>query len=593
MRSFRMTQARHVIAVAWLTAFFEVGIFAPLPSTSRAGAVPPAEPRDDVLFRGRTVKELIEDLRSPDPDERRDVLMALGELGPEAREAVPAVIALLKDPTQLPAPVMVLGRIGPAAREAVPLLAQALTKYEKSFPRDEAVALVRIDPAQAPRVVAETLKALDSPDQDLALSADGTLRGLGPSVATALPELLRRLKGRHDFRERQVIQAVGGLGEAGPPAVSRLREIVRDPTPEPARRDDPLGPSPEACRIAAIEALGQIGPAAKEAVPDLLPLFRSPDKVRSRAAAVALVRIDRDHAREAWDSLRAALRDPNDFNRRQAVATMARVGPAASDGVPNLLATQRMPTKEGGRKIARYGVVLVIEAIGPAAVPGLLDGLKDADPHVRFVAASSLFPIKSPQAARALSACLADPDRDVRAEAAKALAAIGPQAAPALIDAFRSPDAAVRQQAAVVLGMMNRPAFAAVPALVERLKDERADVRSTTALALGMMRRGAREAIPALRELLKGRQDAFDAAIALAMIDPTNSTDVVPTLVTGLSRQPLARHLVTAPALACLGPAAREALPELRTVLKQAERQKDRDVAQAVRRAIRLIDRQP
>jgi hypothetical protein len=63
-------------------------------------------------------------LRSPDSNARRYAASALGGIGPEAKEAVPALITTLKDQNVdvRRYAASVLGEIGPPAKEAVPAL---------------------------------------------------------------------------------------------------------------------------------------------------------------------------------------------------------------------------------------------------------------------------------------------------------------------------------------------------------------------------------------------------------------------------------------------------------------------------------------
>lgn len=94
---------------------------------------------------------------------------------------------------------------------------------------------------------------------------------------------------------------------------------------------------------------------------------------------------------------------------------------------------------------------------------------------VRETAADSLGRIGD-AAVPELVIALEDPDRDVRAQAARALARMGPQAEdaiPALIEALDDDDKEVRQGAARALGQIGPLAEEAVPALVQALKDPR------------------------------------------------------------------------------------------------------------------------
>lgn len=94
---------------------------------------------------------------------------------------------------------------------------------------------------------------------------------------------------------------------------------------------------------------------------------------------------------------------------------------------------------------------------------------------VRETAADALARIGD-AAVPSLVATLQDPDRDVRAQAARALARMGPRAEPAipaLIAALNDSDQEVRMGAARALGQIGPPAAEAVPDLIEALKDPR------------------------------------------------------------------------------------------------------------------------
>jgi HEAT repeat protein len=88
-------------------------------------------------------------------------------------------------------------------------------------------------------------------------------------------------------------------------------------------------------------------------------------------------------------------------------------------------------------------------------------------------------------------------------EAAKdALGRIGAAAVPPLIDALRDRDPAVRLKAIEVLGRMGEDAGAAVPELVRLLDDPDIDVRKAAARTLGRIGPAAQTAVPSLMRKL-------------------------------------------------------------------------------------------
>jgi HEAT repeat protein len=84
-------------------------------------------------------------------------------------------------------------------------------------------------------------------------------------------------------------------------------------------------------------------------------------------------------------------------------------------------------------------------------------------------------------------------------DAAKdALGRIGPAAVPALLQTLRDPSADVRRKGVEVLGRMGDGATAAVPELVRLLDDPDPEVRKSAARTLGRIGPAAKDAVPAL-----------------------------------------------------------------------------------------------
>ncbi|HEV3339587.1 MAG TPA: HEAT repeat domain-containing protein [Pirellulales bacterium] len=91
----------------------------------------------------------------------------------------------------------------------------------------------------------------------------------------------------------------------------------------------------------------------------------------------------------------------------------------------------------------------------------------------------------------------------VQETATDALARIGDAAVPALIETLEDPDDEVRAQAAQALARMGATAAPAVDALVRALNDPNEEVRRGAARALGQIGSEADEAVPALIDAIK------------------------------------------------------------------------------------------
>jgi HEAT repeat protein len=90
----------------------------------------------------------VQNLKSPNSEERANACAALGSAGPNAAPAVPHLIPVLKDndPLVRRLAAYALGEIGPAAREAVPALQGALNDPDPGVIPAAVNALRAIDP---------------------------------------------------------------------------------------------------------------------------------------------------------------------------------------------------------------------------------------------------------------------------------------------------------------------------------------------------------------------------------------------------------------------------------------------------------------
>ena len=168
---------------------------------------------------------------------------ALTKIRPDAAEAVPALVAALKDPnkdTRQSAAYM-LGEIGPDALGAVPALAAAL----------------------------------EDRHEDVRESAAYALGKMGPAAAEAVPILIGALKGK--IVRWGVPYALGKIGPAAAQAVPALAAALKDEDVH--------------IRWGAAIALGEIGPDAAEAVPALVAALKDHDGDVRQRAAYALERI--------------------------------------------------------------------------------------------------------------------------------------------------------------------------------------------------------------------------------------------------------------------------------------------------------------
>jgi HEAT repeat protein len=174
---------------------------------------------------------------------------------------------------------------------------------------------------------------------------------------------------------RNAAAALGRIGPAAKDAVPELVKLLNDPD--------------TGVRWAAVIALGSVEPGAKDAAPELVRLLKDPDGYVRRAAASALQGIG-PAAKDAVPELVKLLRDPDGGVRGPAVEVLGSIGPAAKDAVPELVKLLRAPPPYAG---TRGPAALALGRTGPAAkdaIPELAELLKDPNPRVRREAAHAL-----------------------------------------------------------------------------------------------------------------------------------------------------------------------------------------------------------
>jgi HEAT repeat protein len=126
---------------------------ATLLTTSAALAQTPQIKVKEPVSNGRTLSQWILDLKALAPQTRNAAAYEIAGMGPDAVRAVPALIEALDDPSPVvryPVTIALL-EIGPAAKAAVPRLQQMMEEeINDEIAASARRALKRIDPASVP-----------------------------------------------------------------------------------------------------------------------------------------------------------------------------------------------------------------------------------------------------------------------------------------------------------------------------------------------------------------------------------------------------------------------------------------------------------
>lgn len=269
--------------------------------------------------------------------------------GPPSAVALAAAEAL-RAVEGWPVPAADVGR-GTADKENVHALIGALKDEDAGVRRSAAQALGECGPGGR-EATGPLIAALDDEDFWVGEAAADALRKI-----TGTPEPQRERRNRS--REPSGV----------PPAVQNLLQAMQDPK----------------SRWMAVVALGEMGSAARDAIPALVDALEDDDVAVRWDAAKALGKMG-PAAASAVPALAAVIHEQSDAIVRQyAVAALGKIGPPAKAAVPALIGALK---ERASHLDEQAGDALV--SIGPAAVPALIEAMKDDDPQVRLKAASAL-----------------------------------------------------------------------------------------------------------------------------------------------------------------------------------------------------------
>jgi HEAT repeat protein len=201
---------------------------------------------------------------------------ALDALAGQGTKMVPRLIEGLKYPKARASIVYILGQIGPDAAPATEALAALTTDKHAHIVQESLVALAKIGPG-AKAAVPQLIKVLEAGDEasDAAAYALGRI---GPEAAAADAALAAALKSR-DLS--LTVVAAWALNKIHPASADMAAKTVPVLV---AGLSDPLAKN----RQAAVEALGELGPLAKDAAAALEKAQGDKDRAVREAAAKAL-----------------------------------------------------------------------------------------------------------------------------------------------------------------------------------------------------------------------------------------------------------------------------------------------------------------
>ncbi|MBM4068523.1 MAG: HEAT repeat domain-containing protein [Planctomycetes bacterium] len=500
-------------------------------------------------------KLVIAALKDESPGVRRKAAYALGRIDPDPGEVVGTLVGILADDNvdvrqaagaalaRLGKPavadlilaidtknvaarhraIQTLGQIGGDARAAIPELKQ----------------LLRDDNATA-QIAAQALSAIGAPALPALQTAAGdddekvravALRGLQLMGATAVPALVDLLGNTHVDVRRSAALMLGTIPVNDKMVAIGLGFATRDKDFQVRRN--------------ALSSIQNLGPAAKQAEPyvsalltDIDPQVRqqafytlrnlgvdpAPGLKKALANPDARVRINTASLMTAL-GMELALAEPilveglkakDEALKMQAAHALSSRGlqadvvlPIFVAGLKNEIASVRL---QAAQNISRYGVK------ASQATPALIDALDDADGSVRTQALSTLRAVGADGKTLlpAMLKVLRGKHTNLHDQAAQIVYQVGPDSVGEVIGLLRKEEApALRQTFLQMLAMVGPPAKDAVEELVKALEDKSPRARMVAARALGNIGPDAKAALDALARAEKD-DDGNVRAIAAA-----------------------------------------------------------------------------
>jgi len=258
----------------------------------------PANPLDDI-DTSPVPNDLVEWANHQNSDFRR---IAATRLRDHGQAALPLLVMLLDDHFAAEEAALSLVSLGAVAKPAeveIAAVASSASNWVALYATD---ALIAIDP-KSDQIVPILKRLLNDDNWHVRVAAATRLRDSHPDQISLVVQTLVKLVSTDDSHGRsRVAGELAKCGEAiGPDGISALKKLLAD--------------SDEYVRGVAAEAAGQLGPAAKETVPELIKL----------------------------------LADNNSVVRTHAVVALGKIGPGAQDAVPELtrIMTERSYLDEG------------------------------------------------------------------------------------------------------------------------------------------------------------------------------------------------------------------------------------------------------
>ncbi|HQX50340.1 MAG TPA: HEAT repeat domain-containing protein [Planctomycetaceae bacterium] len=318
----------------------------------------------------------------PEEPFRNLIVDVLGEMGPEAESAVPALVELLKTADEnLKREIFIaLATIGPKASAGTASMMQILGNPDAGDDRaGAAYVLAHIGEKKALPVLKGILERSQSPQ--VLRSAAWSIVQLDPgnpeNAAVVMPHLFPAMSSEIPLVRKEAISAMSTLGQA---ARSAWPDIMEHAESDPDA----------SVRAESLRAVAEIQAPVSETLPVALASLKDPDVTVRNASRYLLGRIGKE-AQIAAPVLREALRRGDPLERIVSAWALVNVDSTPENiqaAIPMLLAGLRHPNPE-----VRTEVAITLGTTGTQSKDVLAElkfAANDSDPLVRQAAKEAL-----------------------------------------------------------------------------------------------------------------------------------------------------------------------------------------------------------
>ena len=359
------------------------------------------------------IPAIAEKLKDKQPEIRREAVLTLGAFGEAAVPAVPQIAALLSDKHAGTAATFVLGELGQIPKDAEATVRTNAKSDDQLLSTTSLWALARIHPddKELRRETTEKLVSrLKDKNKFVRDTAARALVALPPAPEITVPIWEKAMQDADETTLRLAVDALAALGAQGVP---RLIDALKH----------------ENLRVDVVYALGRMGFAAAPATGELAKLVEDKNSRVAHEAIIALGNIG-PGAKDAVPALVKALdqADDRDLNFAAIAFALGKIGPGAA-AAESALVKQLESKDDNVRLLSAWALAQIHPAsadVAAKAVSVLTAGLTLPELEVRLLSIEALtsFGPLAKSAAEALKKASTDENKDVQQAATKALKAV-------------------------------------------------------------------------------------------------------------------------------------------------------------------------